>query len=44
MVVVVFGVVFESPVKSGFLAQNGLTETLTGPSKSQNPKKPDWTT
>jgi hypothetical protein len=24
-------VVFKGPVKSGFLAQNGLTETVTGP-------------
>ena len=35
--------VFEGPVRSGFLAKNGLTVTVTGPSNSQDPKKPDWT-
>ena len=32
------GLVFEGPVKSGFLAQNGLTETVTGPRPIQ-----EWT-
>ena len=31
--------VFEGPVKSYFLAQNGLTVTVTGLSKFQEPKK-----
>jgi hypothetical protein len=36
-------VVFESPVQSGFSAQNGWTETETGLSDVEKLKKPDWT-
>ncbi|RDB24681.1 hypothetical protein Hypma_008175 [Hypsizygus marmoreus] len=35
------GVVFKSPVQSGFFAQNGKTETGTGPRYTQDVKKPD---
>ena len=38
-----FPLVFEGLVKSNFLAQNGLTVTVTSPSKFQDPRKPDQT-
>ena len=37
------GIVFESPVKSGFLLENGWTETETGLHQFKDSEKPDRT-
>ena len=36
------GIVFESPVQSGFMVSGWWTEIRTGPSISQDLKKQDW--